>query len=116
MESWDRQQLTTGLAHLTRGLLRSPGVCASVSRTVLQLLPIHKPSTAACRTGQRRPSEERCGRRGGEEREVLRQVRRDAENKLSACVKRRGKDGSEEELSEVVGRRRKGERIRPDSG
>jgi hypothetical protein len=55
-------------------------------------------------------------KRGGEEREVLRLMWRDAENKVSACVKARGKDDSEEEESEVVGRRRKGERIRPNSG
>ena len=49
------------------------------------------------------------GRRGGEERGVLRLVWRDAENKVSACVKARGKD--EEEVSEVVGRSTKGDRF-----
>ena len=51
----------------------------------------------------------------GNEREVLRLVWRDAEDKISACVKARGKDDSEKEAGDVVGRRRKGKRIRPDS-
>ena len=45
---------------------------------------------------------------GGEEREVLRLVWRDAENKFSACVKARGKHDGEDEASEVVGRRGRG--------